>query len=185
MRRVGERASMVLGFVAAVALGICLDRVFFWRDKSQSEAQTSDSSNAPSQSTAKSKAFSRSQKKDEKKLRSLDEVAAAIQGLANQTLGRRSTAIDEIVDSVLPDDLPAVLPLAEQTSPEEFRAKFREALLGRWAKSDPEAAMAYAEKVANAQKRTQAIVAVLGPWAETDSAGAIAWATHIVPGPLR
>jgi len=61
-------------------------------------------------------------------------------------------------------DLLRFLLLAEKTAPDEFRTRFRNALLERWAESDVHAAMAYAEKVTGAQRRQEAVIAVLGKW---------------------
>src|SRR5882672_5595855 len=106
------------------------------RDSTQSlsENKTSHPSHRPG------KAIRRSGELEAPKIRSLEEIKAALAEIGTRKLAERFNAISELVSSVEPAELPAVLELAENTSPDAFRAKLREELLERWAETQPEAA---------------------------------------------
>src|SRR5438094_7467973 len=57
------------------------------------------------------------------KIRSLDEIKAALAEIATRKLADRFNAISDLVASVQPNDLPAVLEFAEKASPEAFRSR--------------------------------------------------------------
>jgi hypothetical protein len=126
-----------------------------------------------------------SEKREPPKIRSLEEIKAVLAEITTRKLPDRFNAIDDLVASVDPTDLPAVLELAEKTSPDAFRAKLRESLLEHWAESDPKVAMAWAAKIPGLQQRQEAMLAVLNKWAEVDSTSAADWVKQLPLGTLR
>src|SRR5262249_19284828 len=101
------------------------------------QSLTENKTNRPPQVRHR-KTSGRSEEPGPPKIRSLDEVKAALAEIGIRKLADRFTGISELVASVEPTDLPAVLELAEKTSPNAFRVKLREGLLERWAETEPE-----------------------------------------------
>src|SRR5262245_7938589 len=64
-----------------------------------------------------------SEESEPPKICSLDEIKAALAEIGTRKIPDRLNAIDDLVASVDPTNLPAVLELAEKTSPDTFRAK--------------------------------------------------------------
>ena len=184
------RAILSVGvlMLGAFCSGLLMQRFVVSSVKTTIAAHKLDSPGVP-KSTQPSPAANAAEADDSnsapEKILSLDEIMAALEGLAVRPIEKRLEAVDGIVSRVASSDVPKVLEVAEKLKPEQLRNAFRNALLIRWAEARLGAALAYAEKVSGAENRQEAIVAVVGKWAEQDSASATLWVKQLSPGSLR
>jgi len=96
---------------------------------------------------------------DEQHEVALDDVMSLInKAIAEPNVSKRYEALQKLAKSIAVGDIPKVVTLAETISNPDLRSTLIWALLGRWAESDPNGAMAYAQAIANLQQQQQFII---------------------------
>ena len=149
-------------------------------------SNTASNSKPPETAKPKPRASAPRAAVDQSKIMTFEEAAAAIQ--AARTEGNQSArfrSLQKIANTAALADTPKVLTLANAITSRDLKASFVSILIGRWAESDPVAAITYAQGLTKVQEREQAIVSALEVWAKHDAAAALAWFQQLPQGGWR